>query len=151
MEAAGWKSPARESRACIRHIHVSLVVFPFSTQLFVAILLTRQPFFIGGIDDVQHAKESAFGAMYAFIVTFCASLILWYRDARKKRRGLILTRHVYEQVPPMHPIESYEINLDLPTSVTQLHLATTLDHDEPLVPDVPTTNQLMPTDEGIFA
>jgi hypothetical protein len=83
-------------------------------------LLIYQPFYIGGIEDVGRAKESAFGAMFAFIATFVVSLLVCFRDSRIKRRQLLLERHSYDQVPPISSVESYEINLgDLPASAIE--------------------------------
>jgi hypothetical protein len=90
------------------YTHSLSLVFGFDSQLFVGMLLIHQPFFIGGVEDVTVAKESAFGAMYAFMVTFLFSLVMWYRDVKRKRREFVLSRHVYA---PVDPIEPYEINL----------------------------------------
>ena len=47
-------------------------------------MIATQPFFIGGLEDVDQAKASAFGAMAMFIVTFIASLLgLWYDSQNK--------------------------------------------------------------------
>jgi len=82
-------------------------------------LLLYQPFYIGGIQDLQTAKDSAFGAMFVFVGTFILSLILWFRDSRVKRRQLLLARHAYDQVPANDSaMENYEVNFDLPESVT---------------------------------
>ena len=43
-------------------------------KLFVGILLTAQPEFIAGIEDVGEAKSNAFGAMGMFIGTLCLSV-----------------------------------------------------------------------------
>jgi hypothetical protein len=42
-------------------------------------MLTTQPFFIGGIEDVDHAQKSAYGAFFMFLFTFVVSAIgMWY-------------------------------------------------------------------------
>lgn len=42
-------------------------------------MLTTQPFFIAGIDDVAKATESAFGAFFMFMFVFVVSAIgMWY-------------------------------------------------------------------------
>ena len=86
-----------------------------------------QPFYIGGIENVETAKDSAFGAMMLFVTTFIVSVVLWFRDLRMKRRQLILARHAYDPVLPHDgedgdavqevPMEAQQ-NFDLPTSVT---------------------------------
>ena len=47
-------------------------------------MITTQPFFIAGIEDVDQAQKSAFGAMAMFIVTFAASMAgIWYDSSSK--------------------------------------------------------------------
>ena len=42
-------------------------------------MLTKQPFFIGGIDDPLVASQSAFGAFAMFMFVFVLSAIgMWY-------------------------------------------------------------------------
>jgi hypothetical protein len=42
-------------------------------------MLTTQPFFIGGIEDVDNAQKSAYGAFFMFLFTFVVSAIgMWY-------------------------------------------------------------------------
>lgn len=45
-------------------------------------MLIYQPFFVGGIDDVQKAKGSAFGAAGMFFFTFLISIIYLIADAQ---------------------------------------------------------------------
>ena len=43
-----------------------------------------QPFFIGGIEDVDEAKTNAFGAMGMFLICFILSMIgIWYDSQYK--------------------------------------------------------------------
>eukprot|EP00581_Thalassiosira_minuscula_P009831 CAMPEP_0183704032 /NCGR_PEP_ID=MMETSP0737-20130205/1521_1 /TAXON_ID=385413 /ORGANISM="Thalassiosira miniscula, Strain CCMP1093" /LENGTH=107 /DNA_ID=CAMNT_0025930843 /DNA_START=108 /DNA_END=431 /DNA_ORIENTATION=- len=53
--------------------------------LFVYTLLSTQPFFITGIDNVEHAKSSALGALIFFVVLFTISLGLILRRRTKER------------------------------------------------------------------
>lgn len=48
-------------------------------MLFVWIMLSTQPFFITGIEDVSLAKSNAFGALMTFCVTFAISVALIIR------------------------------------------------------------------------
>lgn len=48
-------------------------------MLFVWIMLSTQPFFITGIEDVSLAKSNAFGALLTFCVTFAISVALIIR------------------------------------------------------------------------
>ena len=45
-------------------------------------MLIHQPFFLGGIDDVEKAKSSAFGAAGMFFFTFLISIIYLIADAQ---------------------------------------------------------------------
>mmetsp|Transcript_16657 Transcript_16657/g.35992 ORF Transcript_16657/g.35992 Transcript_16657/m.35992 type:complete len:106 (+) Transcript_16657:231-548(+) len=47
---------------------------------YVYIMLTIQPEFITGIDDVEQARSNAFGAMMTFCVTFAISAVLVMRQ-----------------------------------------------------------------------
>jgi hypothetical protein len=46
---------------------------------YVLVMLSTQPFFITGIDDVEIAKSNAFGALMTFCATFAISAILIVR------------------------------------------------------------------------
>ena len=42
-------------------------------------MITTQPFYIGGLDDPDDARSSAFGAAGMFLATFVLSVIgIWY-------------------------------------------------------------------------
>ena len=71
-------------------------------------LLVHQPFYISGIDDLQTAKDSAFGAMITFLATFIISLVVWWRDARIQHVLQNRATSDYNQVP-LHAIEEYEL------------------------------------------
>jgi hypothetical protein len=55
----------------------------FNVQSWVGIMLVKQPFFIGGIESVEDAKGSAFGAAGMFFFTFLASILYLIRDSRR--------------------------------------------------------------------
>ena len=57
----------------------------FLFLLLVYTLLSTQPFFIGGIDDVDSAKKSALGGMALFAVCLTASLAWMYKSSRVPR------------------------------------------------------------------
>ena len=46
-------------------------------------MLMKQPFFVGGIEDVEAAKGSAFGAAGTFFFTFVVSMLYMIREARR--------------------------------------------------------------------
>lgn len=89
-----------------------------------------QPFYVGGIENLQTAKDSAFGSMILFVITFVVSIILWFRDSRIKKRQVILARqhsHTYDQVMTTDEFEQqqqqqqpYEASIgELPSSVVE--------------------------------
>ena len=54
------------------------------SQLWVGILIQTQPFFIAGIEDPAENRNSAFGAMFMFLITFALSMGgIWY-DGQSK-------------------------------------------------------------------
>jgi hypothetical protein len=52
-------------------------------QTWVGVLLMKQPFFVGGIDNVESAKGSAFGAAGTFFFTFLVSISYMIRQGRR--------------------------------------------------------------------
>mmetsp|Transcript_10981 Transcript_10981/g.15481 ORF Transcript_10981/g.15481 Transcript_10981/m.15481 type:complete len:103 (-) Transcript_10981:167-475(-) len=84
------------SRGCAFY---SVVGFIFTG--WVGIMLSSQPFFMTGIDDVDEAKSSAFGAMGMFLFTLIASLVGMFYDAQKKGEEL-----------DAEPAEGYQLNQD---------------------------------------
>jgi hypothetical protein len=53
----------------------------------VGVLLTTQPFFILGIEDVNEAKSNAFGAMGMFMATFGLSMFGILRSNRSAKEA----------------------------------------------------------------
>eukprot|EP00585_Thalassiosira_rotula_P013269 CAMPEP_0196130338 /NCGR_PEP_ID=MMETSP0910-20130528/751_1 /TAXON_ID=49265 /ORGANISM="Thalassiosira rotula, Strain GSO102" /LENGTH=100 /DNA_ID=CAMNT_0041389631 /DNA_START=140 /DNA_END=442 /DNA_ORIENTATION=- len=49
---------------------------------FVYVMLSTQPFFITGIDNVEEARSNAFGAMIMFCVTFAISAVLISKEQK---------------------------------------------------------------------
>jgi hypothetical protein len=92
----------------------------------VALMLTHQPFFMGGIDDVKFARGNAFKALCFFILTFILSVVCIVKDAsdgveegnapRRTRSG-----DNYEGIPQgtggPAVLADYARSLDLPESV----------------------------------
>lgn len=58
------------------------------TQLFVGILLSTQPEFITGIEDISEAKSNAFGAMGMFIATFGLSVFGILRTTANEKEDI---------------------------------------------------------------
>jgi len=53
----------------------------FKMQSWVGIMLVYQPFLVGGFEDVEKAKNSAFGAACTFFFTFMVSVIYLISDS----------------------------------------------------------------------
>jgi hypothetical protein len=94
-------------------------------QLMVAMMLTYQPLFIGGIDDVEKATGSAYGGMAAYMFSFLLSVVYLIKDAispaedrdapRRRQNG-----NEYRDVPQSGGVlNEYALNLDLPPSVEE--------------------------------
>ncbi|KAL7549135.1 hypothetical protein ACHAWF_012404 [Thalassiosira exigua] len=86
-----------------RHVHISRVAFltpsvlPRSPrQLFVGVLLTTQPEFIVGIEDVGEARSNAFGAMGMFIATFALSVFGMLRTSPNEKEDLDASAEGYQ-------------------------------------------------------
>ena len=106
-------APAKmENCTCYANLHLSTGIShifpPFFFQFLVGMLLKMQPFFISGIPDYKLARTSAFGAMWAYIFTFCISVVLMIRDGRRKRRDMVLARASYGRPPPLG-IQDYDV------------------------------------------
>jgi len=56
-------------------------------QLWVGIMLTKQPFFIAGIEDVEVATNSAYGAFFMFMFVFVLSAIGMYYDTNYGKKA----------------------------------------------------------------
>ena len=65
--------------------HRSFSIDLLSYQLYCGVLIATQPFLVAGIEDVDTAKSSAFGAAGMFLFTFLASMAaMWYDSNNKK-------------------------------------------------------------------
>lgn len=65
----------------------SLSLHP-TDQLYVGILLSTQPEFITGIEDVSLAKSNAFGAMGMFFAVFALSVVGILRTSPNEKEDL---------------------------------------------------------------
>lgn len=55
---------------------------PFN-KTWVGIMLMTQPFFVGGIENVEKSKSSAFNAAFLFFITFLSSIGYMIHDSRR--------------------------------------------------------------------
>jgi hypothetical protein len=101
----------------------------------VAMMLTYQPFYIGGIKDVEQAKTNAYGAMATFIFTFIVAVLYLIVDVIRtvasggRRNGASDVRRrsgvEYDGIARADPhiLQQTTTNLDLPPSVEQAHFS----------------------------
>jgi hypothetical protein len=88
-------------------------------------MLTYQPFFVGGIDDPKAATSNAYGAMAMFIFTFLVSVVYLIQDTLTSSDDTLRRRQTgndYEGVPTgtgPAVLRDYALNLDLPASVQE--------------------------------
>ena len=88
-------------------------------------MLTYQPFFMLGIDDVKLARGNAYKACFFFVFTFVASIVYLIKDAltireerdrvRRRRSG-----NDYDGIPQhtgQSALEDYANDLNLPQTV----------------------------------
>ncbi len=95
-------------------------------------MLMTQPFYIGGVEDVEVAKGSAFGAAGTFFFTFLMSIYFMNQDARRlpedsssgtsssnsdQRRGG--SRGNYGQVPIFRDFDDPIHSMDVPENFEQ--------------------------------
>mmetsp|Transcript_33344 Transcript_33344/g.37923 ORF Transcript_33344/g.37923 Transcript_33344/m.37923 type:complete len:110 (+) Transcript_33344:68-397(+) len=78
-------------------------------MLFVTVLIKKQPFFIGMINQSEKAHTAARGAMWAYIVSFIISVVLTFRDAKKRHREAVIMRSTLGQVPNLN-IPDYDVD-----------------------------------------
>lgn len=70
-------------------------------------MLTFQPFYIGGIEDLQQAQKNAYGGVGSFLLCFLLSVVYLVMDALHgdNESTRVESRHdsgvVYESVPTM--------------------------------------------------
>eukprot|EP00536_Pseudo-nitzschia_multiseries_P002166 jgi/Psemu1/301263/fgenesh1_kg.28_\ len=57
--------------------------------LWVGVMLTTQPFFISGIEDVEVATQSAFGACFMFMFVFVISAIGMFYDSNFSQKSSV--------------------------------------------------------------
>jgi hypothetical protein len=115
-----WSEVRPSCTVSLSLIHTrSLFLFLFEiTQSWVGVMLMKQPFFIGGIEDVEKSKASAFGAAGMFFFTFVISILYMIHDSQRPPEGeQAATRRVgflgdeYGQVPLA------EMDLDAPEQI----------------------------------
>lgn len=87
----------------------------------------HQPFFVGGIDDVETAKSNAFGAAGTFFFTFLISIIYLIADAQF---GFGRSGSVAGSVNSRNNRSSVRGEYDLVTAVQEYHDSPDDEHHE---------------------
>mmetsp|Transcript_12243 Transcript_12243/g.25270 ORF Transcript_12243/g.25270 Transcript_12243/m.25270 type:complete len:117 (+) Transcript_12243:165-515(+) len=64
------------SNFCARYSAVGMIF-----MLMVSLMLTYQPFYIGGIEDLKQAKSNAYGGVGSFLFVFLLSVVYLVIDA----------------------------------------------------------------------
>mmetsp|Transcript_7023 Transcript_7023/g.21018 ORF Transcript_7023/g.21018 Transcript_7023/m.21018 type:complete len:143 (-) Transcript_7023:707-1135(-) len=58
-------------------------------MLWVGIMITKQPFYMKGLEDVDRCRSNAFGAMWLFIFTFVSSVAYLCYDSNRHRHAAV--------------------------------------------------------------
>lgn len=91
-------------------------------------MLTYQPLFVGGIDNTEHAKSNAWGALFTFVFVFLLSIGFLVHDtvsgggSYSSTQRPIDTPFDYDGIPGSHEpaiLRDYASSLDLPESVQE--------------------------------
>ena len=92
----------------------------------MAMMLTRQPLFVGGIEDLPLARSNAWAGLVVYLSAFATAMVFVAFDAcRSPAQRNAQTRrrsgNEYDGIPtgtgpPV--IEQYAMSLDLPESIT---------------------------------
>jgi hypothetical protein len=86
------------------YAHTLIYLLP-SKKFWVAMMLTHQPLFVLGIEDLSVARSSAFGSCYMYCFTFGVSVVMIYQESQKKWRERISARQRREMLPMIQTME----------------------------------------------
>jgi len=86
---------------------------------FVGSMIKHQPLFIKGIDDIELAKENAYGAMGMFMFIFCSSVLyMCFYTNRSEEHTIMAQGYMRPQLQAGGArLSDYEVELQLPNSV----------------------------------
>jgi hypothetical protein len=83
------------------------VLSMLAIQSWVGIMLIKQPFYIGGIDNLETCKGSAFGAAGAFLFTFLLSIGYLIQSGRPGQ-GVRRERVIFDDYDDRFPMTSQQ-------------------------------------------
>ena len=102
-----------------------------ASQVLISMMLTYQPFYIGGIEDLDQARSNAYGGAGTFLFVFILSVVYLVFDAlrgggnnRNRRESRISRGNEYDAVS-LSGLDGTEqmmenmANLELPPSVQE--------------------------------
>uniref|UniRef100_A0A7S4JA43 Uncharacterized protein n=1 Tax=Odontella aurita TaxID=265563 RepID=A0A7S4JA43_9STRA len=91
-------------------------------QLWVGIMILKQPFYISGLKDVENCKQSAFGAMVLFVIVFFVSIcyLCFDNTCNRSRYGELETTDHSERSSLPPGMTDYEVNMELSGSIDSL-------------------------------
>ena len=117
MEIFRYTVHTRQDELKLTNCHFS---FYYNHQGWVGALLVYQPFYVSGLEDIEAAKTSAFGALGLFIVTFASSIVyLCYDSCCKFRYGALSTHDTDAGVGYPRGMSEYEVNIEMADAVAQ--------------------------------
>lgn len=68
------------SQCCVYYSAIGMIF-----MLWVGMMITKQPFYIKGLESEEECRSNAFGAMGFFVFTFVSSLAYLYYDRNRHR------------------------------------------------------------------
>ena len=84
-------------------------------MFWVGIMVSSQPFYIAGIEDDQHVKRSAFGAMGMFIFSLAASIYgIYYHEKHRRVADIEEELQNYDRMLRMpEGMSNYRVNVEM--------------------------------------
>ena len=90
-----------------KHACITNLKFKF----WVVVMITKQPFYLNGLEDEEKCRESAVGALALFLVTFVSSIgFIWYDSRNRYRWDEIATEEDHDLLP--RGMSAYNIRTD---------------------------------------
>ncbi len=91
-------------------------------------MIIKQPFYIGGLEDEEHCKDSAVGALGLFIVTFVSSItFIWYDSYNRYNWTEVATHEERDLLP--RGMSSYNVRTDSEVELMDISTTSGQDHD----------------------
>jgi hypothetical protein len=88
-------------------------------------MISRQPFFFLGLDDLDQCKSNAFGAMWVFLITLATCIVYLVFESAIQNRTSRQSPFLEEEDHPMLPrgMSDYVVNTEVELSdMSTMHL-----------------------------